>query len=522
MKQDRISATYSTLEQILPHHLDALFQVPYPLTIEVYLVFDKRSTKEPQAKSYENYLSSVLHDKDCPWSSKKITPDITQVKVEKYFPTDKSYLKELLHNLIRPRSFQFSDACTIIPLDDNDEPVPNLTLVYTDGMHHKYLPKVHGVTVFPSPKEVYMGRSTIFAEVKYYSGKEKEIIKNLLTQLLDSKLNTGVNRLLSADCKGRLIAYEKLLPPGKEIRQHWKINRNGEFVDAEYDPKAFEQMIINDDAFSFYPSVKQKVEFQGRKLDVQTRLIAEVDRHTSTIERAGKVFDLLTKAAMRLGLTFTRYYSGSSSARIHAPIDVIDVLEGTPYLLDKYSFIGAGLKKKRGDIEIDYKAVLGAVKDSIFLGTWNYLHKEHPPKIIKNKFNCDDDFSLVDFPTTDSIGTGSPKKIVRLNERDRILLKEVNQDNPDWEHWSDLPFMINLCTPLLENEPAPKSNNEILALCNALSASERCEKDYLTLLKQMETKITTDTIETVLKRTIEGQFVNLHVLSEEKFRERYG
>jgi hypothetical protein len=349
------------------------------------------------------------------------------------------------------------------------------------------------------------------------------MIKKLLLQIINPEMNVGVEQLLSTDCKGRLIAYEKLLPPGKEIRQHWRIKVGDKFDKAKYYPEIFEQMIINDNAFAFYPSVKQTVELQGQKLKVQNRLIVEVDPHTSSIEYAGKVFDTLSKAIKRLGIPMRRFHSGSSSGRCHIEIDAENVLNGTSYLLSEYPFIGSAAKEsiELGNVQSNYKTVLTALKHAIFLTTLNYLHDEHPPRITMDRFNPDHGYALVDFPSTVSIGTGSMKKIVRLDEKTREILRKVNQDNSNFSNWGDLPFTINLCTPLRDGEQAPKSNTEILSLCNALFAADRCNLYFPMLIKQAEEKVTTDTIETVLKRTRVDQFNDFHKLSEEKFRERY-
>jgi len=522
IKQDRVTNTYSTLQEILPNYLEKLIRFPFQFKVKVYVVFDDQSAQrhgKEEARSYGRYLKSTLSGKDCPVSSVDVNPNITIVKVENS-PFNRDFLKEFLHFVVAPRAFQFSEACSIIPVDQSDEPFTNLSLVYTDGFHQKYLPKLHGVSVFPSPKSAYIGRSTIFEELTYYSGTEKELIKKLLLQIFDPTLNMGVYQLLSAECKGRLFAHEKLVPPAKEIRQHWRINVNGKYVDAEYHPKIFEQMIIKDDAFSFYPSVRQALEFKGKKLEVQNRLIVEVDPHTSSVEYAGKVFDVLTSAATRLGLPIRRFHSGSSSARIHVEVDAENVLDKTSYLLDEYPFIGCGLKKRRGNIETDYKAIIGALKDAIFLTTYSYSYKEHPPKITKNKFNYDYNTALIDFPS-DSIGVGSPKKIKRLDAKSREILRKINQDNPNWNSWENLPFTINMCTPLLDDEKAPKSDDEILSLSNTLSATEKINQNFMTLKGRMDKKVTTDTIETVLKRISEEQFQNLHYLSEENFRKKY-
>lgn len=519
-KRDRISTTYSSLKQLLPSYLDTLLKFPYSFKIKIRVLFDKRSTKRPQGKTYEKYLINSFSGKDCPVSSKEVGTNIFLVNFEKYFRKDKSYLKELLYQGFKPRSFQFSEACSMIPVDQNNEPIPNLSLFYSDSRYLKYLPKVHGATIFPSPKEPYIGRSTIFANLTYYSGTEKELITKLLLQIVDLQLNMGLRQTLNAECKDRLIGYEKVLPPGKEIRQHWRVMVNNKYVYARYHHEIFKQMIMNDDAFAFYPSVKQTVEFQGKELDVQSRFVVEVDPRTSSIEYAGKVYDVLTEVTERFELPIRRFHSGSRSARIHLDIDAEDVLHGTSYLLDKYSFIGSGLKKRGGNIEIDYWAVMRALKDAIFVNTWNYLYKEHPPRITKNKFSCDNNIALIDFPGV-SIAGGSPKKIVRLNAKKRKILERVNQDNPNWSNWSNLPFMINVCTPLRDNEEAPKSHEEILALCNVLFAAERFNQEVPVLNQKIKKKITTNHIETVLKRIPKNQLVNLNALSEERYGERY-
>ena len=522
--RDLISTTYTSLENILPKYLGRLQKIPYPFKLRVRVVFDSRSTKKPQGKPYQSYLSDSLSGKECPLSSKYVDQNIFLVNVERGFSRDNGSLEEFLYFVKRPKSFQFSDAYAIVAVDENGEPIPKTSLLYGDSEHISYLPKVPGAIIFPSPKEPYKGRSTILSELTYYSGNEKEIIKKLLLQIVDEKLNIGIEQLLTDGCRGRLIAYEKLLPPGREIRQHLRINVDGNYEIAEYYPGIFDEMIINNDAFAFYPTVKQNVKYKGKNLELQTRLVVEVDPHLSSLEYAGKVFDTLTESMIRLGIPITRFHSGSNSARCESDIDVEDVLNATTYLLDNYTFIGStGKKKLYENILIDYKTVLNALKKIIFLKTWNYLKQKYndSPKITMNRFNHERGYVLVDFPSYVSICRGSPKKIVRLDDTTRKLLREANQGDSDWDKLADLPFNINLCTPLLDGENAPKTINEILVLCNVSSSSNRAYQELERIKSQTKKKITSSTIETAFRRVFEKQFTSFCVLSEENFRDRY-
>lgn len=505
-KEDRITYVYP--EDVFSDYLNYLSKVPKPFKMRVDIVFDDNSTKKPQGKLYFSELSKRLYKENCLISSKEIANNIVSLTIEKYFEKEEDDLKSFFSSITEPRSFQFSVGCSIIPFDEKDEPI-NPLLFLSDSRYKGFFPKLEEVTLYPLIP--YRGRTT-FENLTYYEGKEKDLIKKLLIQILDE---VGVKQTLLSECKDRKIAYEKLIPPGKEIRQHWRIKRDDEWIEPEVHPMLFEEMVKNDDAFAFYPRLKQEVEFEGKILDLQTRLVVEIDPRTSPLNDAARFFDALSQAIKRLKLPARRFHSGSKSPRIHMEIDAENILENAPSILENFRWIGYSALKPIRSLQDSYNTIMNAFKNSLFLFTWNY--SELNPRITKNKFSKDPRYVLIDFPTGVSIAAGSPKKLVRLDERSRRLLKRIDERYRNW----DLPVTVNLCTPLLEDEKSPDTPEKILSLCNTLFAVDRLNEEFPSLKKKMEEKVTAKHIVNVFEKTPEKQFVDLCTLSEEKFRKRY-
>ena len=505
-REDRVTRIYP--EDVFSDYLNYLSGISEPLKLRVNILFDDNSTKRPQGELYFSELSKRLYKNNCSISSKEITDNIISLTIEKYFGKEKDELKPFFSSITEPRSFQFSVGCSVIPFDEKNEPISPL-LFLNDSRYRGFLPEPEGVTVYPLPKVPYRGRAT-FENLTYYGGKEKDLIKKLLIQILD---NVGVKQTLLSECKDRKIAYEKLTPPGKEIRQHWRIKVDDRWIEPEVHPTLFEEMVNNYDAFAFYPKLKQEVEFEENLLDIQTRLVVECDPRTSSLEYTAHVFDALSQATKRLKLPTQRFHSGSSSPRIHMELNAKNILEKTPYILENFPFIGYSANKPIRNLQDAYNTIINAFKKSLYLFTWNY--SELNPRITKDKFSTNYGYVLVDFPTVVSIAAGSPKKLVRLDGKSRRLLKRIDERYRDW----NLPVTVNLCTPLLEDEKSPNSHEKILSLCNALFAVGRLNDEFPRLKKKE--KVTASNIVSVFEKTPEKQFVDLCTLSEEKFRKRY-
>jgi len=505
-KMDKVTSDY-ILRQIIFSYWHYLTKEPGSLKLKINVVFDERSTVQNQAESYHSYLSRlgyrlgfVVHP------PKKITENVVSIEVEKKVDEKKVGLKKFLDSIIEPRQFKFSVGCSITPVDENNEPIPKLSIVSNDPNYQSFFPKVHDATIFPIPKVPYRGSTT------YETEKEKEILKKMLYEIMQ---NEGVRFSLFEETRDREMAFERLIPPGVEERQYWRI-RDGDrwFKPDTSNPKVFDEMIRFEDVFSFYPKLSQIIDFDGKSYELQNRLVIEIDPRTASLEYASKIYDVLTNVVRRLGIPARRLHSGSRSPRVHIEIDAEDILRGIPYLKSNFPFIGSSAKKPIVGVKREYETVLGALKDVIYVATWNY--SDFRPQITKNKFCVDYGYALVDFPSSVSIGTGSPKKIVRLDSKNRELLERIDERYRSWEH-----FTVNLCTPLFDNESAPKDSQEILKLCNALFSVKRLNELLPQFRRQIQEKVTTEHIATALMRVPTEQFKDLNRISEEKFREKY-
>ena len=518
-KMDRLTKVY--FNQFLPNYIDTL-EKALPSILRVNALFDETSTKiktdKPEIPHGEEYISQSsknLYGSGCNIKSTEVAPGVFSVEIDKPLGDGKEDTEIFFDQITKPRALQFSKGLSLIPLDERGEPVYNLAIFLGEQNYLQFLPKIPGPTPFFTPKTQYRGKTT-FEMIHYFGVEEKELLKKQLYEIIG---NYGVRLAIFAECENREIAYEKLVLPGKEEHQRWRVRVEGyDWIKPEINsPADLDRMIFLDDLLGIYPKLKQQIETDEGILELQTRLILEIDPRSSDLEYTGFVFDKMTKAIKDLGLPFRRFHSGSLSPRVHIEIETEDILENAFDICENFSFLGAGVNKPISTIKDAYNAIISGVTDSIFLYTWNKSKFYKLPKITKNKFSTERDFCLFDRPTNVSIAGGSPKKIVRLNRKTREILEKVDVD----EKYKKIPVTVSMCTPLLDNEPTPKTPEKILELCNPLFAIDRLNAMYLTLERKMSEKITSEHVKQIFDKTPRKQFKNLHEMDERNFRAKY-
>jgi len=516
-KMDRLSTVY--FGQFLPAYIDVLREASLP-TLKLNILFDETSngvtTDKPEITHGQQYftnLSTRLHGTGCSIKSTEVAPGIFSIEVDKSLTDDKKNTRIFFDQVMEPRAFEFSKGLSMIPHDKYEEPLYDLAILLGDKFYLQYLPKIPGPTPFFTPKTQYRGKTT-FEVVHYFNGYEKEMLKK---QLFDIVWEYGVRKTIFAECAKREVAYEKLVPPGEEERQRWRIKFGDNFWIKQdiTTPPVLEDMINQHDVLGFYPKLKQKIETDEGPLELQTRLVLEVDPRFADLEYVAFVFDNMTRAVNDLKLSYRRYHSGSLSPRLHVENDAQDILRNAMELCENFSFIGAGINKPILTREDAYNAIMRGVADCIFLYTWNKIRYYREPKITRNKFSPEYGLCLFDRPTNVTIAAGSAKRVIRLDNRTRKILEQIH------DRYKRFPVTVTVCTPLYDYEPTPKTAEEILKLCNPDSAVERLNKMQPGLMSKMSQKLTSAHVKSIFEKTPRNQFRNLRVIGDNSFRKMY-
>ena len=513
-KMDRLSTVY--FEQFIPSYTNVLYRVS-PSFLRVNVLFKESAEEVDQTEiahgsEYVTQLSKILFGSGINVKSTEVSPGIISVEIDKPLTTQKEEANIFLYQVMKPRTIQFSKGISVLPIDESGEPIYKSALFLGDKDYVQYLPKIPDPPKIFTPKTLYRGRTT-YEVVHYFTDREKEIIKKQLYEILAEH---GVRLTIFDECENREVAYEKLTPPGEEEQQHWRV-KLGDFdwLKSEITkPFDLEKTLELYDWLGVYPKLKQNVKTEEGALELQTRMVLEIDPRESELQYTGFIFDKLTEVVKNLRLPFRRFHSGSLSSRIHIEIDAEDILKNALSICKKYSFIGAGFNKPIKSLEDVYKVIIRAVEDSIFLYLWNKSKFSGIPKITKNKFSPEYGLCLFDSPKTVSIAAGSAKKVIRIDGKTGKILESLD------EKYRKIPVTVSMCTPLRENEAAPKTLKQIIEICSPLSAIERLNDMYPTLNRKIEERMTSVHVEDILNKTPRRQFKVLRS-NENMFRKEY-
>jgi len=502
----------------LPNYVKDILENTFLSGLKVNVLFDETpkttedKTELPHGEQYFSLLSHRLFGSGCTLKPTEVAPHIFSIEVDKSLTGTKEDAMTFLNQVMESRALEFAKGLSIIPMNNYGEPIYPYALFLGQKDYLQYLPKIPDPKKFFTPKTQYRGATT-YEVIHYFTDVEKDLLKK---QLLDILSNHGVRKTLFAECQNREIAYERLVPPGEEEHQRWRVKLEDYWwVKSEVSkPEDLDKMTILYDILGYYSKLKQNIKTDEGTVELLTKLVLEIDPRFSTIEHVGFIFDKLTRATSDLGLPFIPYHSGSSSPRIHMNTDTEGILADAIGICEDFSFIGAGFNKPIKTSIDAYNVIMRGLADALYLYTYNKTRYYREPNITRNKFSSEYGLCLFDRPTDVSIDGGSAKKIIRMTDKIRKTLQEID------EGFMKIPVTVTICTPLRYNESAPKTPEEILKLCNHISAVERLNDMWPTIERKMGEKITSQHIRNVFKRTPTYQFRKLRA-NENSFRTKY-
>jgi hypothetical protein len=469
----------------------------------IYLIYDLRRKNEDHASIYFSHIEEVLFkyfdikpEKDFLIEGET---DVVKIKIKCKNPS------QIFPILVDDeREFNFADQLYILRLDGNKV---SKSVIVGRRYYYKCLekPSYNPIQIDKIP---YRGRTTVENEEE--KGKAKKI-------LLDYFSTPEVLECLFKDADGK-VGFEKLVLPGKEDHVHWRKRVNNHFEEIEIKSREdFKKLIEKEDAACFYPPLTKQVYFKGKLIKVKHKFVCEYDppeilkKDRKGMEIVAKISDMVNSLFEELNIPTIYLFSGSKSARNQNFIDYEDLLENLRKIKKDFSFLGYAFYTKPKGIEDEYRNIVSKSFNSAIslelikkLDRNNLLKRELNGKLVPNvTFNPRGKFKplsiLVDFPHAVSIGVGSPKKVLRD------------------EKTKELTFLG--CAPI---ERCPISDEERLNF-KLQNISDYFKKNYQNILKKMERKIKATTFEKIFEKFLnrEEEFLDFHVLKEEKFLEKY-
>lgn len=468
------------------------------------VVFDDGKTREDQSKKFWDYISNELFPEGFDLRPEK-RDDVIVITLSGKVTKDDIYF--CLDSIFGNRFIHFSQAFL---LELNGRVVLK-TLCSED--YSKYLGSEY--IFFNVVKRPYKGRTSYGISIR--EDEQKVFIRNILLSLFCLKeecpFGVGVKKLLYEGSKGRELAFEKMVPLGKEDHLHWRVNgKKIGIIDSEKRLDDILTEIIKKDGICFYPKISQKVN----GIEIPTKLVFEMDPRRETLRNAWIASQYLVEVLERLHIPYLLLHSGSKSCRAEVFLDGRAIMEKSEELLEEFPFIGKVSKKSLEDEKVRYRAICKTLQKAIFIYIYNLMRDKELGDVrfnlTMNKFSIGR-YILFDLPPTVSIGEGSPKTLVDISE-----IYKYNDGYKDLNR--AIRYGFTLCTPI-RREEIPESKEDIYRITNFLSASQRIEKYYKIYVEQMNKRIMPRELADTFGKIPQRQFDILCVKGERKFKKLY-
>jgi len=428
-------------------------------------------------------------------------------------------LETMLDIAMSPIHYHYSDQSVII-LRDKTEKI--LLSIWTgSGEYYRWFLgqrakladlEKYGFKRQPVEKIPFSGRTTV------RKPQHLEMIKKLV---YDYFQNSTAEVVLRKDFGGALIAFERITPEGKETHQAWRMAYSDEEILRDFFSEidssqemgeALHRLVMKHNAVYFYPSVKRG--------GVRHKLVREYDKPPAMpMSVAAELSDIIHKTTNELGIPSLYAFSGSNSARDQTFIDVNNLMENAARIVNKYPILAVLSTKKLSSVVDYYNRIIRALELCVNIKAadelydrnmlWRTMRKvwqrsvlnewEQVPKIVPTVTFARNSKTrplslLADSASTCSIGIGSPKAYIELNDRRRGVFRRFDSRFED----SNLMFALLICTPI---DTAPASEEEKWRLSNMYEAIDVFAEPGKILAK-MDEKIEADIVDAIFGKTI--------------------
>jgi len=524
----------------------------YNVTYQV--IFDNRNTRTNHSRAYFDsvsyalrvYLGCEVEKKYYIKRGEYVDTDVETIEISKRLrPSESETLERILTIASEPVHFHFSPQTCLI-VEEKGRVVDQL--VTGSYRYYKFTTARWRIpySIFTTPKVPYKDRTT-YEFAKFFDVEDKENMKDVLYWFFDQY--PAVLECLMKDAVGARMAYARLSPPGKKDHLHWRMKTEdlydelyGDVFISTTSSDIIFELIKGEDACYFYPAVNKTVEIDGVPVSIRHKLIREYDSPAIVPQEiTAKISDICHETIKNKGIQTLYAHSGSRSARDQCFLD-ISLLQRSRELADEFPIIGAAASSRPKRITDYYAAVLKALNNIIEINLIQRLYEEellfrpmrrvkrrtllgtetvalNAPYVTFNKISKYRPVSiLIDMPSTDSIGIGSPKSRLMLKKWWRFLRKK-EKDYREWRGY----FTYLICRPI---ERCPKSREEIVEMCNMLTAGKFFESHNYEVMKRMENKLNAETVEKIFDRELSDRkdrrrFFDYCALKEENYLKKY-
>ena len=297
----------------------------------------------------------------------------------------------------------------------------------------------------------------------------------------------GPLKLLSVDCLRRYLGYEQLAEGETHIR--WRIEGSKLLTNTMLELEEILKEIILNDGFAIYPKLSRIYIVDGKKVELQDRLVIEADPKSSSFENAKKVIEVVNDVLEEKRINRTILFSGSKSYRLHIPLRAEEILGSLDELLEEFPYIGIFGQKSVEEMNEreKYRLVLKALSKALYVESGLKMRREKvKEKFTSNKFYFDANTVLLDFPTSVSIASGSPKYLMRAEEARKygIELGRIEK----------IGYIPLCCIPVNEFY----SKEEVYRLSSIFSAAEIAERNWKDYEEKMKRGIGVEEIRRIL------------------------
>jgi hypothetical protein len=496
-------------------------------TITLYTIFNKRKTNEDHftplyslKSAFEEYFGCDVHEDYPIKRGETYDRNIVAMRIQKKIrPYEKEVIKKVLAILTNQNHFHYSVQFCFFA-----EKEGNIPFFLTTGKteYFRWILKRRKPERFISVEDVsYRGRET------YENSLDKQLLKSILIWFFNEYY--GARKCLFKDSAMGKVAFDRLCPPAKQDHLHWRMKINEEYSEFLADSETiFPTLVDQEDAFAFYPAVQKEFEFDDKKINVKHKIVREYDPAPILPQSiVAKISDAAHEVYKEFGIPTIYLHSGSRSARDQCFVDVISLLKEIENIEKEFPFIGVTTKEEAKNIEDRYHRIIRAYeratdlflieklfeKDLLF----QKIYGKKAPSITFDKGSELRPVSiLVDTPDAVSIGIGSPKKRLVIDEKTKDILQE---SVPRKELLDLLHSIFLICTPI---DTCPKTKEETINKCNMLTGGEYFNKNYQQILKEMDKKLVPNTIRKCFENIQENErmkkkFDDLCKLREEIF-----